>query len=211
MAISDKQLQANRRNAQFSTGPRTPEGKQRSALNGFKHPELGSEAQTEFIREYIADWDPRGAIDLQMARTLAMDNWRINRIKAVEENIFAWGHEVDNSDCCHSDIPQIENALTHAVSYMQYADRIDKISLYESRLSRIIARNMDILSKRQADRRDRTKQPEAAPVSEPLTQTVAASAQQTQSLTPPIGFALKEFPQPEKTSAATRDDVPKAA
>jgi hypothetical protein len=28
-----------------------------------------------------------------MARTLAIDNWRLNRIKAVEENIFAWGCE----------------------------------------------------------------------------------------------------------------------
>jgi hypothetical protein len=184
-SISGKQLAANRRNATLSTGPRTDAGKQRSAMNAFKHPELGltalmteedSKAQTEFIREYIADWDPRGAIDVQMARTLAMDNWRINRIKAVEENIFAWGHEVDNSDCCHSDIPQIENALTHAVSYMQYADRINKISLYESRLSRIIARNMDILNKRQADRRDRVKPPEAAPIAEPLTQTAAAAA-----------------------------------
>jgi hypothetical protein len=119
MSISDKQLAANRRNATLSTGPRTDAGKQ---------------AQNEFLREYIADWNPLGAIDLQLARTLAMDNWRLNRIRAVEENIF-------------------ENALTHAVSYMQYADRINKISLYESRLSRIIAGNMDILSKRQADRK----------------------------------------------------------
>ncbi len=81
MPISDKQLAANRRNAQFSTGPKTPEGKERSALNGFKHPELGltalmadedREAQTAFIREYIVDLDPRGAVELQLARTQLM-------------------------------------------------------------------------------------------------------------------------------------------
>jgi hypothetical protein len=54
------------------------------------------------------------------------------RIKAVEENIFDWCHEVGNSDCCHSDIPQIENALTHAVSYMQYADRRDRVKQPEA-------------------------------------------------------------------------------
>jgi hypothetical protein len=185
--------------------------------------EEDQEAQTEFVREYIADWDPKGAIDVQMASTLvrpyplnlfAQTEYGGRRIKAVEENVFAWGHEVDNSDCCHSDIPQIENALTHAVSYMQYADRIDKISLYESRLSRIIARNIDILNKRQADRRDRVKQPDAAPITEPLTQTVGASAQQTQSLNVPIGFALSDRSDPLVARAIpveALDDVPIAA
>ena len=36
------------------------------------------EAQTAFVREYIADLDPRGAVEIQLARTLAMDNWRLN-------------------------------------------------------------------------------------------------------------------------------------
>ena len=170
MPISDKQLAANRRNAQHSTGPKSPEGKERSALNGFKHPELGltalmvdedREAQTAFVREYITDLDPRGAVELQLARTLAMDNWRLNRIKAVEENIFAWGFAVEHKDCCSSEIPEVENAMIHAVSYMQYADRINKISLYESRLSRVIARNTELLEKRQAERRK--NQPEIGP------------------------------------------------
>ena len=85
-----------------------------------------------FTRDYIADLNPQGAVELQLARTLAMDNWRLNRIKAVEENIFAWGHAVEHADVCTSEIPQVENAMIHAVSYLQYADRIDKISLYES-------------------------------------------------------------------------------
>jgi hypothetical protein len=35
--VSDKQLAANRANAAQSTGPRSPEGKSRSALNSRKH------------------------------------------------------------------------------------------------------------------------------------------------------------------------------
>src|SRR5690242_20268545 len=35
--ISPARLAANRRNAMLSTGPRTPEGKQRSKMNGLVH------------------------------------------------------------------------------------------------------------------------------------------------------------------------------
>ena len=31
-------------------------------------------------------------IEIQLANRLAQDTWRINRIHAVEENIFALGH-----------------------------------------------------------------------------------------------------------------------
>src|SRR5690348_12926809 len=35
--LSEARLRANRENAKKSTGPRTPEGKQRSSLNGTRH------------------------------------------------------------------------------------------------------------------------------------------------------------------------------
>jgi hypothetical protein len=139
-----------------------------------------------------------------MARTLAIDNWRINRIKAVEENIFAWGLAVENVDCCQSEILQVENALTHAVSYIQYADQINKLSLYESRLSRIIARNLDLFNKRQAERRNRAKQPKAA------LQTQAAT-QKAQHFTAENGFDQRDSPQPEKQPATEVDTLPIAA
>jgi hypothetical protein len=162
------------------------------------------ESQTEFIRDFIADSDPRGAVELQMARTLAMDNWRMNRIKAVEENIFAWGFAVEHADACNSEIPQVENAMIHAVSYMQYADRIDKISLYESRLSRIIARNTELLRKRQAERRK--NQPEAA-----QTHAAAATTQPNQPLTFSNGFDQSDSLEPQKQPVTTVEAPPKAA
>jgi hypothetical protein len=234
MAVSEKQLNANRRNAQLSTGPRTEEGKARSSMNGFKHEWLGlstimteedSEAMFEFVRAYIMDLDPRGAVEIQLSRTLAMDNWRLNRIKAVEENIFAWGYEVDPGMKCHAKVVQVENAFTHVTSYLAHADKINKISLYESRLNRIIARNTELLNKRQADRRSRLAQPDPAPeAAEPLTQTATAAAATTSEpaaksipnkpLSHENGFAFTDFPEPETSPAEpliALDDIPIAA
>jgi hypothetical protein len=179
MPVSEKQLEANRRNAQLSTGPRSEEGKARSAMNGFCNSSLGNLtavmttedrlSQNEFVRDYIADLNPQGAVELQMARTLALDNWRLNRIKAVEENIFAWGYEVKPGVKAQSDIPEIENALAHANSFLVHADRINKISLYEARLNRCIARNMELLMERQAARLAAHKPIESTQKTQPLT------------------------------------------
>jgi hypothetical protein len=175
MTISEKQLQANRANAQKSTGPRTEEGKARSAMNGFTSILTGLTAvmtdedriaQRKFVDAFIADCDPLGAVELQYARTLAHDNWRLNRIKSVEENIFAVGYEIHPGETFSSPIPQVETAFAHALSYITHADSLNKLSLYESRLSRNIARNTKLLAERQAQRPQRRAQPQT---NEPLT------------------------------------------
>jgi hypothetical protein len=190
MQISEKQLEANRANAQKSTGPRTEEGKARSAMNGFSNSFLGNLAtimtnedrlaQAEFVRDYVADWKPIGAIERQMANVLAMDNWRLNRIKSVEENMFAWGHEVAPGIRVESDFEPVVNALTHANSFLVHAEKFNKLSLCESRLNRMIAKNTEQLLKRQADRRKN----EALAGHEPK-----PSAQPLQHFTAANGFA----------------------
>jgi hypothetical protein len=165
---TEKQIEANRRNAQLSTGPRTEEGKAKSSMNGFQSPftaltEIMTDderiAKNEFIAAYIKDLDPLGPVEYQLAYTLALDNWRLNRIKAAEENIFAWGYAAEPGLDAGTGIPKVEAAFAHALSYMTHAERIDKISLYESRLSRVIARTTKLLNERQAQRPQRRAQP----------------------------------------------------
>jgi hypothetical protein len=43
-------------------------------------------------RKYVTGLKPDGMLEIQLAQKLAQDTWRINRIQAVEENIFALGH-----------------------------------------------------------------------------------------------------------------------
>jgi hypothetical protein len=94
---------------------------------------------------------PQGYAEIHLTRMIGLDFWRLNRIKAVEENIFAYGQVLPDKHFTH-ELPKVEHAIGHAHTYMRFAHCIDKISLYESRLSRNIARNLDLLMKLQARR-----------------------------------------------------------
>jgi hypothetical protein len=171
-------------------------------MNGFTSPLTGLTtvmadedrlAQMDFTEEYIADLAPHGAVERQMARTLAIDNWRLNRIKAVEENIFAWGYEAKTGPRVKCEIQLVENALTHAISYINHSKVLNDLSLYESRLTRIIARNHDLLMKRQDHRLHLVKQTHPAQLPETRVRTAGATAR-TNGLVLQVGQALSPPP-----------------
>ncbi|MBL8176493.1 MAG: hypothetical protein JNK48_17590 [Bryobacterales bacterium] len=83
----------NRINAQNSTGPRTAEGKQRSALNAVKHGYysnhvvLPGESTEEFVKlrqSYIDQFRPTGQLETDLIQDLADARWRICRMKRQE-------------------------------------------------------------------------------------------------------------------------------
>ena len=95
--ISAKQLAANRRNAQESTGPRTPEGKRRSSRNALKHGLLsknvvitagdGAERPEDFrtlLRELQDHFDPRDVIERMLVDRVAAGLWRLRRAQRFE-------------------------------------------------------------------------------------------------------------------------------
>ena len=86
---SDKQLQANRLNARKSTGPQSPEGKQRVAQNRIKHglagehAVLASEDPSAFdnlLATLNGNWDPHSETEAFLVETLAFNQWRLLRI-----------------------------------------------------------------------------------------------------------------------------------
>lgn len=91
MPISEKQLEANRRNAERSTGPRTDEGKARSSRNNLRHgltgqvtvlPSEDREAHDAFCNRLIAGFNPETPIEEQLTQCIAEDAWRLNRVAA---------------------------------------------------------------------------------------------------------------------------------
>ena len=92
-----KQIEANRRNALKSTGPSTPEGKQRSRCNAVRH---GLTAETviaalEDLEDYqafeaavIADYDAQSAVERELVLRLASILWRLRRATGIETALF---------------------------------------------------------------------------------------------------------------------------
>jgi hypothetical protein len=92
-----KQIEANRRNALKSTGPTTPEGKERSRCNAMRHG-LTSEtviAALEDAEDYqafeatvIADYDAESAVERELVLRLASVLWRLRRATSIETALF---------------------------------------------------------------------------------------------------------------------------
>jgi len=98
--ISDKQLEANRSNAELSSGPKTEAGRNRSRMNALRHGLTGQvttmtdedrAAHDQFSKALIKDLAPEGAMETQLAQRVATDSWRLNRASAIEDNLFALG------------------------------------------------------------------------------------------------------------------------
>src|SRR5882724_12761689 len=113
--ISEAQSKANRENAQKSTGPKTEEGQKRSSLNSRRHGLTGQfyaltpEDRTAFDKHcesLLADLKPETYREKQLAISIAEDQWRLHRARALENNMFAWGHGTGpgNLDCLHEEV-----------------------------------------------------------------------------------------------------------
>src|SRR5213082_2686145 len=94
---SYRQIEANRRNALKSTGPKTEAGKQTSRCNAVRH---GLTAETligalEDAEDYkafeaaiIADYDAQSAVERELVLRLASILWRLRRATTMETGLF---------------------------------------------------------------------------------------------------------------------------
>jgi hypothetical protein len=94
---SFRQIEANRRNALRSTGPKTDEGKRQSRRNALRH---GLTAETvidgledredyrAFEAAVVADYDARTAVERELVLRLASLLWRSRRIISIETDLL---------------------------------------------------------------------------------------------------------------------------
>jgi hypothetical protein len=97
-ATSQKRIDANRRNARKSTGPRTPEGKSRSRFNGVKHgltatiPVIPGEDPAFYqarIEAMIESLPPRNQVELDLLGRVAAATWSLERATRAEAALIS--------------------------------------------------------------------------------------------------------------------------
>jgi hypothetical protein len=152
--VSEKQLAANRRNAEKSTGPQSASGKSNSSRNNLRHgltgqisllPTEDRAAHDAFCNELIDSFTPETPMESQLAQSIAEDSWRLNRARAIENNTFALGRNHERREA--------RIALADAQTFITQANAFNLLSIYEQRINRNLQRNMKLLRELQAERK----------------------------------------------------------
>lgn len=134
---SDKQVQANRRNARKSTGPKTPEGKDAVRHNALKHGLLSQEALLpnedeaalkELGESLRAELKPVGEMENLLAERIIASTWRLRRLGRVEAGIFAL-------DLYMITTGRTQEARTYAHTAPPYDDRTEMKRVRDSELA----------------------------------------------------------------------------
>jgi hypothetical protein len=163
---TEKQIAANRLNAQSNTGPSTAEAKAKVRMNAMRDGitgqviTLSDEDRPVFERlksELIEDLRPKTTMELHLANSIAWDTWRIDHLRAVENNLYALGTQ--DPDCeTGCDNEQLHTAFSEALTFVKHSKKMALLSIYEQRLNRSIHKNMEKLSELQAERKCRYEQ-----------------------------------------------------
>jgi hypothetical protein len=159
---SQSQINANRRNAQKSTGPKTSEGKARSRRNGLRH---GLTAKTcmladedpntllELLEELREKYHPQETDEDFLVERMAKARFRYGRIMPLEAAIFNLRLAVDKAPDFLIEAQGL--AAQRAWAYMRDANggnALSKLSRYETSLLREYDRSREELEKLQEAR-----------------------------------------------------------
>src|SRR2546422_7392313 len=92
-----KQIEANRRNALKSTGPRTPEAKAAVRMNSLRHglrartvvlPAENPEEFHQLCNDLEAEWQPQSRTEQFYVEQMAVSQWKLTRVEVAEKSIL---------------------------------------------------------------------------------------------------------------------------
>jgi hypothetical protein len=159
---SEKQIQANRRNAQKGTGPNTPEGRSAVRHNALKHGLLAEDVllfgeDRDELRKLgerlIAELRPEGELEELQVEQIVAARWRLRRLRRVEAGIF----DVELTRAASGTFTPTHSETTMlGMSFIRDAkgaNALSKLSRYEIPIERSLYRALHELQRVQAARR----------------------------------------------------------
>jgi hypothetical protein len=194
--MSEAATAANILNAKLSTGPTSPEGKDRIKFNALKSGlfartvVLPGEQQSDYEAlgaHLTAQYRPQSDTERELIVTVQNTTWRLNRAVELEFGLYAVStqQQMESIDAQFGDqTPEARRALAQAAGYLANARAFDQLNRQEGRLQRLL---------------DRTKRELAAliasriPPPEPARQ--AADPAPQPAAQPQNGFVPRKYPK----------------
>jgi hypothetical protein len=148
---SPAKIEANRRNAQKSTGPTTPEGREVASRNALRHGLTAEKLVVldEEAEDYAAHYEatraalaPGDEVEEQLVERIALAGWRLRRAGRAEAAIVSW-HQKEEASRNERFGPAFGFALGDMSALMRY----------EAAIERSFQRAHVMLERRQARRR----------------------------------------------------------
>ncbi|HEY7304182.1 MAG TPA: hypothetical protein VH601_08720 [Bryobacteraceae bacterium] len=138
------QVDANRRNAQLSTGPTSEAGKARSSLNAVKTGLTGrtvllpgddAALYEAHVARFNERFQPAGDDEQNLVQSLADTEWRLLRIPSLEAGIYALGR-LEFAELFPHEDEAVRQQLIEAKIFLTYQRQLNNLSIQENRLRR---------------------------------------------------------------------------
>jgi len=161
------QRASSRRNAQLSTGPRTPRGRAAVTANALIHGFYGRVAIADFedpadyhatLADYLADLRPAGAVEIELVHRLVKDLWKLRRLERLERAFLLDSIELAER-CLDSPIPAqrafFACSTTLHAQFRQFKCEtpLERVANLQHRLRRAADSTLRLLTILQAERR----------------------------------------------------------
>jgi hypothetical protein len=164
---TQKQIDANRRNAQKSTGPNTVEGKAKSRFNALKHgmtakvavlPHEDEFSYEELRRSTIESYQPANGAELMLVDLIAINYWRLLRARRVETATLDLHIRAYKGRHGVSPLPSMDDDAGIATAFADPHNGLDAINRYQTTVERAYLRAVETIRKMQNDRFRRERQ-----------------------------------------------------
>jgi hypothetical protein len=172
VSISPEKLQANRRNAQLSTGPKTEQGKSRSRRNALKHGILssallinegeGAEDRAEFdelLGGLHRDLAPAGTLEEMLVERIAVCWWRQKRALRCESGLVRRSYVPDPGHAFREVVsrmgcaPNLQREAIKDHLSLPLGSELDRILRYETTVQRQLVYALNQLERLQRARK----------------------------------------------------------
>ena len=159
------QIEANRANAQLSTGPKSETGRAKSSLNAVKTgltgqtvllPNEDAALYQAHVAEYLKSYEPVGDDELRLVQSLADTTWRLMRIPSLEMGIYAIGR-LEFAELFANEEESVRKHLIEAKVFLAYQRQLNNLSIQENRLRRQREKDSGALRELQENRKSQKK------------------------------------------------------